>query len=125
MPVDIRKLETISEILIIFGALLIMLYAGQAWGVWTIADYVLISITAFLGAVFLAVGLGGFIYANVYQRPPTPAPPEETVVKPGIAMPYGPRISYSLVFPDGSILKVEGKQYKDLNPHDLSSKASS
>lgn len=44
---------------------------------------------------------------------------EETEVKPGIAMPYGPRAIYSLVLPDGSSIRIEGKMYNEFGRNDF------
>jgi len=136
MPINIERLKMVSIILFLLAILLVIPYIYVQWDPSALIGLdlntirllkVVLPALFFVGVSFLIISIGGLVYIYVYYTPPAPRPipqprsepPEETVVKPSIAMPYGPKISYSLVFPDGTMLKVQGKQFREFGRSDF------
>lgn len=126
MPISKRKLLEVRNNLIIITILLLfitlalqaLIYYGIIYAsglLWMMFSWLYV-----LDVALILASLAAYILSKVIvPEQKVVVEEEETEVKPGIAMPYGPRAIYSLVLPDGSSIKIEGKMYNEFGRNDF------
>jgi hypothetical protein len=125
-----RAKEVRNEALLIFAISLIFLlitsaaFFSGAYGIFIIV--VILSVitilsggTAFITHILYLVSVDQQI---IVERKVDEEEEPETEVKPAIAMPYGARVAYSLVFPDGSSIRELGSMYREFGRKDFESR---